>query len=272
MDKFLGETYMEKKRRLSEFSFSRVIPSTITLSALCIGLTSIKYGLAGRLDIAVICILFSAIFDALDGRVARFLGCPSQFGAELDSLSDLVCFGVSPAVLMYIVSLKSGGTLGWAVCLYFAVCCGLRLARFNVMQINDSHAKSEDKTPAELKVFFTGIPAPAGAILGILPIIMFLQIGFYSAISPFVCGLFLVTSGTLMVSKIHTLSSKMIKFAPKYMPFALLITSTVVIFLIVEPWLTLLILAVGYIFSIPYGEVAYKKAESLVKSKKDTDK
>lgn len=262
---------MEKRKKLSEFSLSRVIPSVITLAALCIGLTSIRYGLIQRLDLAVICILFSAILDALDGRIARLLGCPSQFGAELDSLSDLVCFGVSPAVLMYVVALNSGGALGWAVCLYFAVCCGLRLARFNVMQIRDSHAPRENKTPHELKVFFTGIPAPAGAIIGILPVILFLQTEISFFISPIVCGLCLLISGSLMVSRIHTFSSKMIKFKSKYAPFALLILSTIVIFLIVEPWMSVLILTFGYVILIPFGEICFKRTRSELAKTNNTN-
>lgn len=262
---------MEKKKRLSEFSLSRVIPSAITLAALCVGLTSIRYGLAQRLDLAVICILFSAVFDALDGRIARLLGCPSQFGAELDSLSDLVCFGVSPAILMYVVALNSGGALGWAVCLYFAVCCGLRLARFNVMQIKDSHAPRENKIPHELKVFFTGIPAPAGAIIGILPVILFLQTGISCVISPIICGLCLLISGSLMVSRIHTFSSKMIKFKSKYAPFALLALSIIVIFLIVEPWMSILLLTLGYVILIPFGEISFRKARTKLDNMNSAD-
>lgn len=251
---------MKRKSKLSSFPVVKIFPCMITLSALCLGLTSIRFSLSGRLEMAVICLFLSALFDALDGRVARFLGCPSQFGAELDSLSDLVCFGVTPAMIVYTTSLIQHSTIGWAACLYFTVCCALRLARFNVDQINSTtHGTKTEKSKNNLKLFFTGVPAPAGAVLGVFPAIVYLQVQNNIILSPIVSILFLVLSGSLMVSKIHTFSSKMIKIEQKQIIPAMLLTSLVIIFLIVEPWLTLSVLVIMYSVSIPFGEMRYRK-------------
>ena len=250
---------MRKKSKLSSFPVVRIVPCVITLAALCLGLTSIRCSLAGRLEMAIICLFLSALFDALDGRVARFLGCPSQFGAELDSLSDLVCFGVTPAMIMYTTVLMQYSTIGWAACLYFTVCCALRLARFNVDQINSAHGTKTEKGKTNLRLFFTGVPAPAGAILGVFPAIVYLQIQNDVALSPIVSILFLILSGSLMVSRIHTFSSKMIKIEQKQIIPVILLISLVVIFLIVEPWYTLSVLVLMYAISIPFGEMRYRK-------------
>src|SRR3954471_2750701 len=123
---------------LHGFSINRLIPNILTLAALCSGLTAIRFALLGEMRLAVIAIIVAAIFDALDGRVARRLGVTSRFGAELDSLSDFLCFGVSPALVLYLASLKDGGALGWVVTLMFPICMALRLARFNTALVTDT--------------------------------------------------------------------------------------------------------------------------------------
>ena len=145
------------RRGLRGFSINRLIPNVLTLAALCSGLTAIRFGLQGEFPLAVIAIIVAAIFDALDGRVARRLGVTSRFGAELDSLSDFLCFGVAPALVLYLASLRAGGALGWVVALMFPICSALRLARFNTALLSDT------PPPAWTGSYFTGVPAPAGA-------------------------------------------------------------------------------------------------------------
>src|SRR5215217_8135516 len=123
----MDSDFRTRRSRLRGFSINRLIPNVLTLAALCSGLTAIRFSLQGQFRLAVIAIIVAAIFDALDGRVARQLGVTSQFGAELDSLSDFFCFGVAPALVIYLASLKDGGALGWVVTLMFPICSALRL-------------------------------------------------------------------------------------------------------------------------------------------------
>lgn len=257
-----------QKRISSVFSINKIIPSAITLTALCFGLSSIRYGMLQQLDMAVLCILFAAFFDAMDGRAARFLGSSSQFGAELDSLSDLVCFGVAPGMLVYTVSTPPLGKLTWLVCLYYVVCCALRLARFNVGQINDAHAITEEKTPPELKVFFTGIPAPAGAIMCVLPVVYSLCFSTRSSLCSCYIILAALLAGTLMISKIHTFSSKMIRFDQGNSVVTLIAIMFVIMSLIVETWLAILCLTLLYIALIPFGDIEYKRRLNNIEMKR----
>ena len=257
-----------KKRISSLFSINKIVPCAITLSALCFGLTAVRFGLLKQLDAAVLCILCAAFLDALDGRAARYLGSSSQFGAELDSLSDLVDFGVAPGLLIYMVALQPIGKIGWMTTLYFIICCALRLARFNVGQINETHGAAEDKTPPELKIFFCGVPAPAGAIICILPIICFLQFEFDFILNSVVCMLFEGIAGTLMISRIHTFSSKMLKFDQDHFLTTLLVILMVVTLLIIETWMTIFALTVLYIAMIPYGEKEYRRRVEVLEGTK----
>ncbi len=142
--------------RLKGLTVGKLIPNLITVSAVCAGLTGIRFAVDGRWEHAVIAIIVAAILDALDGRMARILNASSEFGAQLDSLSDIVSFGVAPALVLYFWSLQTAGGIGWAVTLFFIVCCGLRLARFNSML---------GKLPPYAYNYFTGVPAPAGALM-----------------------------------------------------------------------------------------------------------
>ena len=155
---------------LRGFSINRLIPNILTLAALCAGLTGIRFALQGEMRLAVIAIIVAAIFDALDGRVARRLGVTSRFGAELDSLSDFLCFGVAPALVLYLASLSQAGALGWVVTLMFPICSALRLARFNTALVSDT------PPPVWTGSYFTGVPAPAGALLALMPLMMSFEI------------------------------------------------------------------------------------------------
>ncbi len=157
---------LPSRRGLRGFSINRLIPNVLTLAALCSGLTAVRFGLQNEFKLAVIAIIVAAIFDALDGRVARRLGVTSRFGAELDSLSDFLCFGVAPALVLYLASLKDGGALGWVVTLMFPICSALRLARFNTGLLSDP------PPPAWTGSYFTGVPAPAGALVALIPLLI----------------------------------------------------------------------------------------------------
>src|ERR1700746_1472006 len=144
-----------RMRRLSGLSVNRMVPNVLTLLALCAGMTAMRFAMGGNLVAAVFSIIAAGIFDGLDGRMARLLKATSRFGAELDSLADFVSFGVAPAAVLYLWTMSELHSVGWAVVLFFAVCCALRLARFN------SQAPAD--MPSHAQPFFTGVPAPAGA-------------------------------------------------------------------------------------------------------------
>src|SRR5262249_36796198 len=190
------------RRGLRGPSINRLIPNVLTLAALCSGLTAIRFALQGNLKLAVIAIIVAAIFDALDGRVARRLGVTSRFGAELDSLSDFLCFGVSPALGLYLASLGEGGARGWIVTLMSRMCSALRLARFNPALLADT------PPPAWTGSFFTGVPAPAGALLALVPLMVSFEIEAAWPRHALVVGTVLVVVGGLMVSTLPTFSFK----------------------------------------------------------------
>ena len=155
--RFDPERRERRLRRLRQIPLRTLVPNVITLLALCAGLTAIRLALEGRLELALGAIVFAAMLDAVDGRVARMIKGTSRFGAELDSLADFFNFGVAPGLILYFWGLKELGNIGWIAAMVFAICAALRLARFNV-QIEDPNR------PAWAGNFFTGVPAPAGAI------------------------------------------------------------------------------------------------------------
>ena len=191
------------RRRFKAVPVRTLLPNLITLLALCAGLTSIRMAIEGRLDLALAAIVFAALLDGIDGRVARMLKGTSKFGAELDSLADFVNFGVAPGLILYFWGLHELKSVGWIAAMVFAICAALRLARFNVM-IDDP-----DK-PAWAADFFTGIPAPAGAITVLLPIYLnFLGLP-NGLITAWVVLFYTLTIALLMVSRLPVFSGKRI--------------------------------------------------------------
>ncbi|GHU13002.1 hypothetical protein FACS189449_07720 [Alphaproteobacteria bacterium] len=201
------------------------------------------------------CILVSALLDSFDGRVARMLGQSSQFGAELDSLSDLVCFGVAPSIILFLRSICVMEHAGWGICMFFTVCCALRLARFNAIQILN------EPKPEWQKKYFSGIPAPAGAIIALFPFILSFSTESEYFLSEKIVSFFLLFSGVLMISTIKSMSSKMIEIKNGIVSPELLIVSLVIICLITELWLTLTVLVFLYIATIPYGAYKYSRTK-----------
>ena len=235
-----------RRQRLKGLPFNRMIPNILTLLALCAGLTAIRFGLQAQWHNAMLAIVVAAIFDTLDGRVARLLKGSSKFGAELDSLSDFVCFGVAPSLLLYVWTMKDAGRLGWAVVLLFSICCGLRLARFNTL------LDEPDARPWSYR-FFTGVPAPAGAGLVLLPMVLSFQFGEEIFGRPQVVGVFLLAVAGLLISRIPTFSLKRFKVANRWVLPTMLMVGLVAASVVSAPWTTMWVLLVLYILSIPFS-------------------
>ncbi len=222
----------------------RLLPNAVTVLALCSGLSAVNFALAGRFDLCVAAIAAAAVFDALDGGLARLLDASSKIGAELDSLSDLVAFGVSPALLFYIWRLD-GNRLGWVVALVFAVCMALRLARFNTL------IDAEQRWPFA-KEFFVGVPAPAAALIGGLPLLLWLQFGDGWWSAPLTVGLWALFAALLMVSRLPTISLKTARVPTRFVPPALVLVGLAFALLVVEPFLAMTVIAVGYLLLLPF--------------------
>ena len=214
----------------------RLLPNAVTVLALCSGLSAVNFALAGRFDLCVAAIAAAAVFDALDGGLARLLDASSKIGAELDSLSDLVAFGVSPALLFYIWRLD-GNRLGWVVALVFAVCMALRLARFNTL------IDAEQRWPFA-KEFFVGVPAPAAALVGGLPLLLWLQFGDGWWSAPLTVGLWALFAALLMVSRLPTISLKTARVPTRLVPPALVLVGLAFALLVAEPFLAMTAVAV----------------------------
>ena len=228
----------------------RLLPNAVTVLALCSGLSAVNFALAGRFDLCVVAIVVAGVFDALDGGLARLLDASSKIGAELDSLSDLVAFGVSPALLFYIWRLE-GNRLGWVVALVFAVCMALRLARFNTL------IDAEQRWPFA-KEFFVGVPAPAAALVGGLPLLLWLQFGDGWWSAPLTVGLWALFAALLMVSRLPTISLKTARIPTRFVPGALVLVGLGFALLVAEPFLAMSAVAVGYLLLLPYTIYRYE--------------
>lgn len=237
-----------------------------TVLALCTGLSSVRFALLGQWEFAVIAIFAAAIMDTMDGRLARYLGSTSRFGAELDSLSDFICFGVSPTLIIYLRSLHAWDGPGWIIALYFSVCMALRLARFNTVSIEgDPHDWPE--------TYFMGIPAPPGAVLVLTPLIIDIACAHQGITShmtsPYIMTAVLFLVGTMCISKVPTFSHKTIKIAPRYVPYVLISVALVGGALFVEPWCTLAAISVAYVLTFPFSILKFRKEHLLPFRKKE---
>ncbi|MFE3293410.1 CDP-alcohol phosphatidyltransferase family protein [Rhodococcus sp. NPDC059234] len=222
-----------------------LLPSTITILALCAGLSSVKFALEGQLGVALAMIGAAAVLDSLDGRIARLLDATTKIGAELDSLSDAISFGVAPALVLY-VTLLDEGSAGWIIALVFAVSIVLRLARFNTLL-------DDDTAPAYTSEFFVGVPAPAGALIALTPIAAYEQWGDGWWSSFWVVGVWTVLSAALIVSRIPTLAMKTFS-VPKRMAALLLVgVALAAAALITYPFVLLIVLVGAYLAHIPFA-------------------
>ena len=235
--------HMRVHRRLSDFSINRMVPNVLTVLAVCAGMTAIRFAVSGKFEAACYAIIVAGIFDGLDGRIARLLRSTSRFGAELDSLSDFVSFGVAPAVVLYLWTMSALQSIGWAIVLIFAVCCALRLARFNTQLAAEP--------PPWAAGFFTGAPAPAGAGLLLLPMFISFEWGDWIARSPYLNGVWITGVALLMISTVPTVSLKRIRIPPDFVVPTLLGIGVLAGLFTTAPWPTLTFIGVVYVASIP---------------------
>jgi len=233
-----------------------LIPNIITLLALCLGLTAIRFAFEGLIEWAVTLVAAAAVLDGLDGRIARALKGTSRFGAELDSLADFVDFGVAPAIILYFSGLDQMKGPGWLATMLFCIACALRLARFNVM-IDDP------ESPAWRKNFFVGMPAPAGAVVGLLPVYLrFLGSG-ASESSPLLTGLeivYVVAIALLMASRLPHFSGKTIGRVPReYVAVVLIGVAAALLIVVNYPLQALVAVSIGYLGTIPFSLRQYRR-------------
>lgn len=239
---------MQHPRR--PLTLARLLPNMLTLGGLCCGLTGMRFAIMGRYDLAATFIVIAAFIDGFDGRLARLLKASSNFGAQLDSLSDMVCFGVAPAFIIYQWQLQGMRTFGWAIALFYVVCAALRLARFNASLDSD-----EPKEPWRKK-FFTGVPAPAGAVIALLPLTTTLAMGDGAwgewTISPAFVGAELLICGLLMSSRVPTISLKGVRIGAEWALPVMLTASFWVVCLVINPWETIAVSSLAYLGIMPF--------------------
>lgn len=245
------------------FPISRLFPNMVTIAGLCCGLSAMRFAIDGKFEIAVILLVASAVIDGMDGRIARLLNSTSVFGAHLDSLSDFVCFGVSPAVVLYMWRLNAVKGVGWAMVLFFSVCCVLRLARFN------TNLADEAIEPWQRK-FFTGIPAPAGAMLALMPLVssFYLGNGIWNG-SP-LCIIWLCIVAVLMASRVPTFAAKKMIITHELVLPIMLIGGFIIVCVIIEPWLMFMVCGLIYCITIPFGAAYYYRLKRIMQRSQNT--
>jgi len=222
---------------------TKLLPSIVTMAALCVGMTSVRYGFDGRWEHSVLLIILAAFLDGIDGRLARYLGVASDFGAQIDSLADFFNFGVAPAMLIYLWSLNTIN-IGWGIVLVFTICMAIRLARFNVLSMNKSNSKEQE-------LFFLGVPAPLGGILALFPIVLSFEFDSSVATNPWIIAIYVLLVSFALTSRLRTFSIKKLDVAPEYVTLLLAGIGLLIAALIIKPWVTIAILSVMYLTSIP---------------------
>ncbi len=233
-------------------SLRQVAPNAVTAMALCFGLTGVRFALAQRWELAVACVILAGVLDGLDGRIARLLRGESRFGAELDSLSDSIAFGVAPALILYLWSLQHMPKLGWLFALAHALMCALRLARFNArIDLDDQPHKSAG--------FMTGVPAPSGAGLAFVPLYCWFVTGEPIFREWYVVAPWTAFVAFLMISSLATFSWSALRLRRNIRLEAIAVAGLLAAALLTEPWLTLLVISLLYLAMIPFGALSYRK-------------
>ncbi len=229
----------------------QLLPNLLTILAICAGLTAIRFGYQGEFQTAVQLILIAGVLDGLDGRLARSLNCPTPFGAELDSLADFANFGVAPVLILNAWAFPDYDSIGWMAVLSYAVCCVLRLARFNV----NSRLVPADKE----KQFFVGVPAPAGAFLVMLPMFVSFLFPEMPSLHPLVVAGYIFAVGLLMISRIPTFSFKSVYVSRKHTHLLLLGAVLTAVGLMTYPWAAMILITVVYFCSLLWGVYKARK-------------
>ncbi len=243
-------------QRNRKLPIARLVPNLITIGALCCGMTSIRYALLGNWELVATFMVLAAFLDGIDGRVARMLKATSDFGAQMDSLSDIVCFGVAPAVVLHLWALQDIKRFGWAIALFYTVCCALRLARFNTSLMEEEKEEWQ-------KHYFTGVPAPMGALLAILPLILTLQFDetFLQIDKATLMAIYLPCIALLMSSRLPTFTLKGYSVPTKWVLPIMLASVGLILGLIIETWLILSILGILYLASLPLSAMLAVKSK-----------
>lgn len=248
----------------SPFPVVLLVPNIVTLLSLCSGLSALKFAIAAKWEFALIAIFFSALFDVLDGSLARILKATSVFGAQLDSLSDFICFGVVPGFIMYLWNFQKYGIFGWFSVIMYILCLVIRLARFNTDAIKDNLNNLSNKKQEWQMMFFKGVPAPAAAMLVLLPIILENHDGFCMRIVDFagsniILPIYVGIVALLAVSKIPTFSIKKLKIKNTNFSLIMLMLGLSIVSLINYPWKIIPVLLLIYIFSLFISVVKYNQ-------------
>lgn len=259
-----------RRPRLRGMSFNRMLPNLLTLFGLCVGFSAIRFALEQRFGAAVIAIAVSAVIDGVDGRLARLLKATSRFGAEFDSLSDFLCFGAAPALVLYLWSLSAWGAFGYLPPLMFTACMALRLARFNAAIDAIPHA-DDGHLPAFrfANNFFIGVPAPAGAALSLLPIYLGLEAAAHGgtwlatlARAPELSAAVLVGTALLCISTLPVWNFKNFKVPPHLVIGILLGVIIAAAILMADPWLGLALLALAYLVMLPFSRRSFRRLQA----------
>ncbi len=259
-----------RRPRLRGMSFNRMLPNLLTLFGLCVGFSAIRFAIEQRFGAAVIAIAVAGVIDGLDGRLARLLKATSRFGAEFDSLSDFLCFGAAPALVLYLWSLSGWGAFGYLPPLMFTACMALRLARFNAALDEIPH-DSDGHLPAFRFAanFFTGVPAPAGAAIALLPIYLGLEAAEHGggdlaslARAPALSAAVLVGTALLCISTLPVWNFKNFKVPPHYVIGILLGVIVAAAVLMADPWLGLSLLVVAYLAMLPFSRRSFKRLQA----------
>ncbi|MDR7031814.1 CDP-diacylglycerol--serine O-phosphatidyltransferase [Mesorhizobium sp. BE184] len=238
--------------RIREIPLRMMFPNLITVLAICAGLSGIRFGFEGRFETAVVMVLLAAFLDGIDGRLARLLKATSKFGAQMDSLADIVNFGVAPALVLYAYLLDRAGSPGWIAALLFAIACGMRLARFNVLD-------EQVDRPAWQVDYFVGVPAPAGAVLVMLPLYLaFLGVEPSRPLA-FIAVAFTILVAFLLVSRLPVYSGKSLKIPGDRVLLVILAVVLYFLLLVSYPWHTLTASVAAYLVFLPFSVRAYSK-------------
>lgn len=259
-----------KKKAIGKFKevpFRKMAPNIVTLMALCSGVTTIKFAIMQNWTYAIVCLFLACVFDGLDGRVARKLKASSKFGAELDSLSDFVSFGVAPAVLMYQWCLNGIPHWGWIFTLMFSAGMAMRLARFNTML--------EDATvPEYWSHYFVGVPAPMAAAIAVMPLLISFAYPEYDFIlrNKYLCSAIIILVAYLMVSRIPTLSLKKTRINADYFLPLMVLFALFVSCLLTQPWLTLGLFTLAYLLTIPFTIIKFLHDKRAYEKNLEADK
>ncbi|WP_133487078.1 CDP-diacylglycerol--serine O-phosphatidyltransferase [Aliiroseovarius marinus] len=233
-------------KKENAFTLFQLLPNVLTILAICAGLSAIRFGVQGNYTLAVQLVMVACILDGIDGRIARLLGVDSKMGAELDSLADFLNFGVAPPLIIYFWGLQDIPSTAWIFVLIFSVCCVMRLARFNV------GSKSEDvaqQSPQE-KAYFEGVPAPAGALLVMLPMYLSFAFADASLLPGSVICIYMVFIGLLLISRIPTWSFKTTKISRGNVKFFLVGVACAGAVVLTFAWISLIVLCLGYVVTV----------------------